>query len=342
MMNDNKPTLKDEARSLFVRLRFADQDERPALEAERDQWIAKSQAHREAFADASELFEEATVSKASDVYGEVLAGQRLVSERLAEQEEAASRPWLRYAAVAAVVATALFLISTRSPVLEPDSADPIAIAKYEPLSTSKGEIREFRLADGSVAILDTDTRLEVSMTNAARRLRLAQGRARFNVANDPRPFTVEAGSGEIVASVASFDVGYQDSNSVDVRLISGNATLRPSAQFANYKYPSQNLVIGKPLTVGAKDFQVANAPASENGQWPGGWIESKSIRLDTLVALANKYTEKPIKIESAGLNSLEVSGRFKISDTKGFVSRICDLFDLTARDEISGIYLRKK
>src|SRR3546814_19688081 len=70
----------------------------------------------------------------------------------------------------------------------------------EPLVTQRGEIRSFRLSDGTNATLETDSRAEVSMTATERSLHLSQGRARFEVASDARPFRVRAGAGEARAT----------------------------------------------------------------------------------------------------------------------------------------------
>src|SRR3546814_20316101 len=70
----------------------------------------------------------------------------------------------------------------------------------EPLVTQRGEIRSFRLSDGTNATLDTDSRVEVSLTATESSLPLSQGRARFEVASDARPFRVRAGAGEVTAS----------------------------------------------------------------------------------------------------------------------------------------------
>src|SRR3546814_19981077 len=76
---------------------------------------------------------------------------------------------------------------------------PVARAA-EPLVTQRGEIRTFRLADGSSATLDTDSRLDVALANGARSLRLVQGRVRLAVARQEGPPQIERGPGRGLAN----------------------------------------------------------------------------------------------------------------------------------------------
>ena len=339
-MNDNRPTVMDEARSRYIKLSMADPDEIHALQTALEEWLDQSPSHREAYASVEGTDRIGMRAVCSEVHGRQMAEMR---RHPGENSKAPSLPWTRYGAIAAAIVVVLVLVTVYAAPSVPDENPRVASAEYEPIETLRGEIREFRLADGSVATLDTDSRIEVSMTSKARHLRLAQGRARLNVAQDKRPFLVEAGPGEVVTNRASLDVGFEPDRGVAVQLISGSARLRPAPQFASYKFPAQPLIVGKPLSLVAGKFEITpTVRNADNRDWPSGWVESKAIRLDALVALANNYADKPIKLESAQLGALEVSGRFKVSDTDGFIASICKLFNLASRTDISGIYLRKR
>src|SRR5262249_19759975 len=57
-----------------------------------------------------------------------------------------------------------------------------------------GEVKRFRLGDGSSMVLNTATRATVRMDEAHRDIRLIEGEGIFEVAKDPtRPFIVYAG-----------------------------------------------------------------------------------------------------------------------------------------------------
>ncbi|MGH8534414.1 MAG: FecR family protein [Gammaproteobacteria bacterium] len=73
--------------------------------------------------------------------------------------------------------------------------------------TATGEQTLVRLADGSTALLNTDTALSLGGDLETRRLRLHHGQALFTVAPDPaRPFEVEAAGGRIRALGTVFEV----------------------------------------------------------------------------------------------------------------------------------------
>lgn len=335
-MNDNNSSVVREAEAWLVRLRGDEAADDPALRAEFERWLAASPDHREAHEKVSRRFSKYEKMKNLDGYGSGGAEERLGSTR---------NYWLPLsAAAAAAIAAVLFYVSGSDPVTKNDDSQPkMASVQFEPLETMRGEIRSFKLDDGSVATLDTGSKIEVAMTSDARRLRLSQGKARLEVANDARPFTVEAGSGEIVTTMAKFDVGYQDGETVTVQLINGDAEIRPAAKFASFNYPAKRLAVGSMLSFGKDDFKVSQVASDANREeWPTGWVEYRSIRLDDLVAQVNAYAGKPIKIDDASIAGLKISGRFKIDDADGFVSRICQLFDLSARSDGSGIYLRRR
>lgn len=334
-MNDNKANdAASEAQLWQVRLQDSDLRRDGTLQADFERWLAASPENREAYEIASSVYSIAEASKRSDKYGSSMASQRLRPERSL---------WLQLGAVAAALAVLIFLMSGRG-VNPSENGTSLATAMpFEPLVTQRGEIRIFTLSDGSIATLDTDSRIEVAMTRDARLLRLGRGRARLDIADDDRAFTVEAGAGAVVTKRAVIDIAYADSQSVSVKLIQGEAQLRPKSQYASLNYASHTLASGNLLSFGIDDFQVkARKTDTLNNDWPSGWVEYESIRLDALVVKANAYAAKPIVLEDSVIGALTVSGRFKINDTEGFVARICELFDLTATTGRDGTYIRKR
>src|SRR3546814_5548537 len=77
------------------------------------------------------------------------------------------------------------------------------------------------------------------MTATERSLHLSQGRARFEVASDARPFRVRAGAGEVTASQGVLDVAYGDDQNITVRVISGEAKVGPIAPGRSEEHTSE-------------------------------------------------------------------------------------------------------
>jgi transmembrane sensor len=79
-----------------------------------------------------------------------------------------------------------------------------AIIEY---STAVGEQRTVSLADGSTALLNTDSRVQTQFSRHLRRITLIRGEALFSVSHDPsRPFEVHALQGVTTAVGTQFDV----------------------------------------------------------------------------------------------------------------------------------------
>ena len=334
-MNDNNPHLTRDAEAWLVRLRRDDVAKDSSLNIEFKAWLAASPEHSEAYEKVSKRFLTYDKMKGSTKHGAAGRAERLRTDR---------NYWLPLGAAAAAIAAIIFFVSGGSSLpFENDARSQATLVQFEPLETARGEIRSFKLEDGSVATLDTDSRIEVSMSKDSRRLRLAQGKARLDIVDDSRPFTVEVGSGEILTNLAVLDIGYQGSQTATVQLIAGDAQLRPAAEFASLKPSSRPLAVGGLLTVGMEQFRVSEVTSPANRKnWPSGWVEYKSIRLDALVSQVNEYAVNPVQIDDASIAALRVSGRFKIDDAEGFVARICELFELSSRSDSGTIYLRKR
>lgn len=131
---------------------------------------------------------------------------------------------------------------------------------------------------------------------------------------------------------------------IAVTLAKGGASIEVADGHRGPRQPLQ-LVAGKPLGYRA-DAPVLSLEARPEAQgmsdWPSGWAEYRVIRLDQLVAQANRYAAVPIIIKDPAIARLEASGRFRISQTDSFIERLSGLFDLVAERRADGIYLRSR
>lgn len=320
--------LRAEAIAWFTRLRG---DETDSLREEFAAWCARSPAHEQAYRDVAVLFERSAVLKHSVRFGRDAT------------MPARSRSWLMGLALAAAVAgLALFGLAILRPHFGPAQPAP-GLTAAQPLATARGEIRTFRLADGSRVTLDTASRIEVSIGTRERRLRLRAGRARIAVATDARPFVVEAGAGQVTSAGGTLDVAYGGADRIDVTLRAGAAEAGPSLQQANYAVPVKRLITGEPASFRADDFSdvpVAEARTKvDDGDWPSGWAEFRAISLAGLTAQANRYGPAPIVIDDPELGALSVSGRFRLTDSEALARRLAEVFDLRLRKNADGTHL---
>ena len=183
------------------------------------------------------------------------------------------------------------------------------------------------------------------MSSGERYLRLTQGRARLAVINGRRSFKIAVGEGVVTTKEGVVDVTLHDDRRVVVKLVSGNAELYPGLPRVRPAVRSIPLRGSAAFEYGADDQQIRSRSREHTDasrEWPSGWAEYDSIRLDRLVSEANRYSDMPITVGNPNIANRTVSGRFKISDTEMFLSRIAELLDLTVERHSDGIYLRSQ
>lgn len=349
-MNDNEQgaqgnmSIEDQARAWQVRLdREKDPDisaeTRAKTKAEFEAWLAASAEHRREFEWIEKVYADGECLKDSPKFG---------SAREADAPPPKSRNWLMWGTAAAAAAAVLVFAFGAGGATLPESfpGGSMSARAAVPLVTQRGEIRSFRLADGSTATLDTDSRVDVLMTDTDRSLQLSQGRARFEVAPDSRPFRVRAGAGEVTASKGVIDMAYDEDRNVMVRIISGDATVGPASSKTGDAGVAKSPRQGELLAYQASDSRALpvqpEVAASLRQDWPSGWVEYRTIRLDKLIAEANRYAEKPIIVDDPATAALTASGRFRISQTDVFLERLAEVLNLSISHRSDGIHLRKR
>jgi transmembrane sensor len=325
--NDGDYPVDEVAQAWLIKMRG---EESGALREEFDAWLIASADHGEAYRRAERRMAALAVLKTSERHG----------TDHAEARRGRARGWLPWGAAATAIALLMIAIGAGGAPLpgQPGSASVARAA--EPLVTQRGEIRSFRLADGSSATLDTDSRLELAFGDGARSVRLTKGRVRLSIARQNIPLHIEAGRGTTIANDAEIDLRLDEAGTVSAVLRRGDADLRPDAKTG----PATALTRGKTLSYrrdGRSQLEVAQAPDIP-ANWPEGWAEYRSIRLDRLVAEANRYAVIPIVIDDAAIAALDVSGRFHLSETEAFAERIASLFGLSVERSADALHLRRR
>ena len=302
------------------------------LQVQFEQWLAASPRHRQAYNRYSRVITQAEILKCSRQTGGATVAKFVTPP---------SKRWMMISAAAAAVIV-LAITAGGTPI--PSSGIVLSAHAAEPLVTERGEIRSFELEDGSTATLDSETRLEVSISSGTRYVRVVRGRARVQVINDVRPFRIVAGQGIVTTNNGVVDVMISDDRQVVVELISGKADLASASRAASATAAPQPLRTRTALRYRADDRRVRSTArhSVNSADWPSGWTEHRSIPLDQLISEANKYASLPIVVEDPNIAKRYLSGRFKISDTEIFLKRIADLLDLTIYRRPDGIYLRSQ
>jgi len=192
--------------------------------------------------------------------------------------------------------------------------------------TRKGERRTVKLEDGSVLLLNTESRAQVVLTGERRQIRLLQGQAVFQVAQDrQRPFSVAGGGMQVTALGTEFDVRVERDRA-RVVLMQGRVKVEPTEHHGlarllpaldrTYLKPGQQLT----LEEGGR-IVVARADLEQSTSWQQGRLIFRGETLATAIAEFNRYGERQL-VASGEVMKLPVHGVFSIDHPQNFLAAL--------------------
>lgn len=195
------------------------------------------------------------------------------------------------------------------------------------IRTDIGEVRRVPLADGSVAVINTASRIAVALKPEQRAIRLEEGEAWFQVAHDKaRPFIVEAGDVRVRAVGTAFAVRRR-AEGADVMVTEGvvetwiegraGSLRRLAAGARSYIAPDPQSTAS---TVEGTPQDVERALA-----WRGGEIILDGQTVDYAVAELNRYNRQHIVVADEALGQERLVGYFRTSDPARFASAVADM-----------------
>lgn len=195
--------------------------------------------------------------------------------------------------------------------------------------TQVGEIRRVPLADGSVAAVNTASRLEFKVVDGRREARLQRGEAWFQVAKDTaHPFVVEAGRVRVQAVGTAFSVR-RGVNGAEVLVNEGVV----EAWAAGAEGHRIKVAAGQKAFVSddAAITKVAAGPSSIDRAlaWRAGKIDLSDESLGAAVAEFNRYNRRQIVLTDPRLADERFDGVFRIDDPAGFSTAIAQALDLS-------------
>lgn len=302
-----------------------------AAAAELQDWRQADSAHAQAMDDALHALRLLDCAAGSD---EIAAMRADALAARPERHRHLRWPAAGVAALALIIAVA-WLNGGR--IAEPArlafTAAPAAPANT--YSTGIGERSTVSLPDGSVAILNTDSQLEVAYAADQRIVRLMRGQAIFEVAKDAaRPFRVLAAGKRITAVGTEFDVRI-DRDRLQVALLHGVVKVDGGAPGQAADAATQ-MVAGDVLAADEHQMRLSRGDPERISSWREGQVVFNDESLAGAVAEINRYSTKPIQIDPALALAQRyfVSGVFKTGDTERFAHALTELFALKlAHDE---------
>jgi transmembrane sensor len=211
--------------------------------------------------------------------------------------------------------------------------------------TEVGGNKRAVLADRSLVLLNTDSRLRVRLANARRDSELIRGEAFFTVVHEKsRPFYVKAGRTLVCAMGTAFSVRLHDDRSVEVLVATGRVAMGTTEPGSGSGSP----VLADSAPQAGTDESVSASPGSlVIRQQPPGYVARKlawtmgniSFDGETLteaVGEFNRYNRRHLVIADPAIARMKVGGSFEANDPESFAATLEKHFGVRRMPAVRG------
>jgi transmembrane sensor len=315
------------------------------------EWLNRSQFHRECIAEYGSLWSEFDGLRSLANGGDAGRGTKTGAIRPALLKWA--RPWLAASAAAAIaVAGGMVFVHPKPTQLAKSETHPpvktalvvpkpVELAKAEspaPLfyETAVGSRKKITLDDGTSVILNTNSRLNVDFSANRRDVHLVRGEAYFDVVHDKtRPFTVYANKYVVRDIGTAFDVHLSKAGLVEVGVTRGRVEVAPAngGDLAGVEKSLEILAAGHDIVLGQKVERpeaVSNADMGRKLAWRQGELIYTGQPLGDVVADISRYSDIKIELADPALETMPVGGAFKADQIQAIVAALENNFGLHA------------
>lgn len=296
-----------------------------AERTERDEWLAASLDHRDAY-ELAHVAYAAAGEAASDP--EMLAMREAALRAMRDEPRKLGRRWMFAGgglAMAAAMVLAVVLTTPDTgtgargslpPLFEQGGARAGMADRY---TTRVGERLAVNLDDGSVMTLNTASEVRIHFTPQARQIELVRGQALFSVAHDADwPFYVVGGGQAVRALGTEFDVRLQP-RGLEVVLVQGRVAVgdQRRVQRGDLSHAVM-LEAGERLISISNVSEVAAIDTSMATAWRRGRVSFSETPLRQAVDEINRYRSAPIVIRDPRVARLMLSGTYRTADAANF------------------------
>lgn len=261
------------------------------------EWLEADPSHREAYEEVECLWRQVDKMPRTQSPGSIID---ISSQRRPVPAPAnLSRRWFLGVGAAAAAAAALVVTPPRY------DGSPAGLEIFE---TAPGQRQTAKLADGSSIILNSGTRLTVSLSGDFRTVVLEKGEALFDVAKDPtRPFTVAAGERLVTVVGTAFNVRNLD-QAVTVTVTRGLVDVGNGDGGGKVRLtPGQQ--------ISARQGQAPSAITTVDAQAVTSWTEGRlsfdNMPLPQVLAELSRHYPVPMHVEGTAAD-LHFSGVLRL------------------------------
>ncbi|MFZ0266747.1 FecR family protein [Caulobacter sp.] len=331
--------IADAAIDWLVRLQGGVVTERDWLDF--DAWLTASPAHARAY-DAVLAFDRRLDFDARfDAHFDAHGAQTAPVDALAASSAGrvvrlrpARRVWI-WSAGAAIAAA--FVAGA---VLLPSSG--LIGAHETTYATGVGERRTIVLEDGSRIEMNAASRLTVRFERHARRVRLDDAQAFFDVAKDSsRPFLVSAGDTQVRVVGTQFDVRRRDGQ-VAVKVQRGLVEVSPDLprDAAPFRLrPGQGLSYREGR---AADASLQAVAVEEVAGWRQGRLIYRDQPLSQIAGDMNRLFPRPVRLGDAQTANMRLSGVLIVDEQDAMVDRLSHLLPVRTTTTKDAIVIRAR
>lgn len=316
----------------------------PSEAKEFDSWLAADPRHREAMERCDSAWSALDRPHLAGAADELL-------EAIALRVRRKRRTRVAMAAGFAVVLCAAFLL----PRARVDSPAP---------STTALVIlpKEQKLPDGTLVQLNAGAEISIAFEAKVRRVFLSRGEAHFQVTKSvSRPFVVSVGGIEVRAVGTAFSVG-RTPDQVEVLVTEGKVAVDKIATAVGSRSPAPSGVIAT-LEAGCRTVvdlaPTASSPhveamtaseISERLAWRAPKLEFTGTPLSEAIALLNEqaikaaavgYEAPRYAIADPSIESLRISGLFRVDNTESFVRLLENGFGIAAESRDGKVFFHR-
>jgi transmembrane sensor len=206
------------------------------------------------------------------------------------------------------------------------------------ITTALGEVRRVPLADGSIASVNTASRIAFAVRDARREVSLEDGEAWFQVAHDEKkPFVVAAGQVRVQAIGTAFSMR-RHQEGVDVLVTEGVV----EAWIVGHETRRTRIAAGSMSFVANKSPDIVTSDASREIErtlaWRNGELVLNGQTLAYAAAELNRYNRRKLVIEDDRLGRETLVGYFQTEQPEKFARAAAAM--LGADIEIEGDTIR--
>lgn len=326
----NREQIYDQASLWIARM---DRELSAQEQQELTHWLAASEQHRAVLFEMAELWDKMdSLARLADLF------------QAPQQASPRTRKPRFYGAIAASVVLVALVFGWHFSI--PQSTSLIAWLQSDQAvvdgvyETAVGEHSNVNLPDGSLLVLNTNSRVIVKYSEDHRLFLLERGELNIEVAHDKsRPLSVVAGNKVVQAVGTAFNVRIRNDNEVALLVTDGKVLVAKQdvqqtiEKIVAERLPATSMAVakGEKVVLGAPQETIAKADDNEitaQLSWRQGNLVFRGETLEDALVEINRYTSVQFEVIDESIKQERIAGLFKAGDVDGLLAALEQNFNI--------------